>query len=132
MLAQHKASKIVKEYDEEGNPSGLTFAIRNKQGELPIKLPCDVNAVLEVFEAQVDDKKLPRKYAEGEWARKQAARTGWRNLQDWIKAQLALLETGMVRMEQIFLPYMLNLKEGKTMFELFEERNFKMLPEGRE
>ena len=40
--------------------------------------------------------------------RQQAVRTSWRVLKDWVEAQMALLETGMVTMDEIFLPYMLS------------------------
>ena len=40
--------------------------------------------------------------------RQQAIRTSWRTLKDWVEAQMALLETGMVTMDEIFLPYMLS------------------------
>ena len=36
--------------------------------------------------------------------RQQAIRTSWRILKDWVEAQMALLETGMVTMDEIFLP----------------------------
>ena len=39
--------------------------------------------------------------------KEQARRVAWRILKDWIEAQIALLESGMVEMEEIFLPYML-------------------------
>jgi hypothetical protein len=42
--------------------------------------------------------------------------------------QMALLETEMVRLEEIFLPYFVD-PTGKTFFEAVEERGF-LLPEG--
>ena len=39
---------------------------------------------------------------------------------------MAILETEMVKMEQIFLPYML-AKDGKTLSEHFEENSLKLL-----
>ena len=32
----------------------------------------------------------------------------WRILKDWVEAQMALLETGMVTMDESFLPYMVS------------------------
>ena len=53
----------------------------------------------------------------------QAYRVAWRNILDWVQAQMALLEIGMAKMEEIFLPYMLDRK-GRTFFERMEQRGF--------
>lgn len=53
----------------------------------------------------------------------QAARVGWRILKDWIEAQLALIETGMVTIEQVFLPYVQNDK-GQTLYEAIADKKF--------
>ena len=50
----------------------------------------------------------------------QANRVAWRIIKDWIDAQMAVLETEMVEMEEIFLPYVLN-KQGQTLYEAFKE-----------
>jgi hypothetical protein len=42
---------------------------------------------------------------------------------------MAMLDTEMVKLEEIFLPYM--TKDGQTYFELLEDRGF-MLPSGAE
>jgi hypothetical protein len=40
-----------------------------------------------------------------------------------VQAQIALLEIGMAKMEEVFLPYMLD-REGRTLFERMEQRGF--------
>lgn len=62
--------------------------------------------------------------------REQAARVGWRILKDWTEAQVALIETGMVKVEEVFLPYLLVNKE-QTLFQRMQESYF-LLPEGNE
>ncbi len=49
--------------------------------------------------------------------RDMATRVAWRILKDWVRAQMAILETEMVSVEQIFLPYM-EAKDGRTVYEL--------------
>jgi hypothetical protein len=61
--------------------------------------------------------------------KKQAYVTAWANIRDWISAQIAMIETGMVKPEEVFLPYMLN-HEGLTLFESMEKRQF-LLEEAR-
>ena len=56
----------------------------------------------------------------------QATRVGWRIIKDWLEAQLALFFLQMVKIEEIFLPYMYNDKTGQTMFQMLEKRDFKL------
>jgi hypothetical protein len=53
----------------------------------------------------------------------QAYRVAWRNILDWVQAQMALLEIGMVEMEEVFLPYMLD-RQGVPYLERMEQRGF--------
>ncbi len=63
--------------------------------------------------------KVPRRYI----TQTQAVRVAWRILKDWVAAQMAILETEMVKMEQIFLPYVIT-KNGKTLYEVMVDRHF--------
>ena len=56
----------------------------------------------------------------------QAKRIAWRQILRWVEAQLALVETGMVKIQEVFIPYML-MDKGKTLYEKLEETQFKML-----
>lgn len=58
----------------------------------------------------------------------QAHRTAWRIVKEWVVAQMALIETGMVDMEEVFLPYM--LIGNRTVYEVLSEGNFRALPSG--
>ena len=58
----------------------------------------------------------------------QARRTAWRILKDWIQAQMALLETNMVEMEEIFPPYMLSGEQ--TLYQALRANHFRALPSG--
>jgi hypothetical protein len=66
-----------------------------------------------------------RKFEERD--REQAERVGWRQLKRWLEAQLALVETEMVEMREVFAPYLL-AEDGRTLFECLEESRFKALP----
>ena len=52
----------------------------------------------------------------------------WRIVKDWVEAQMALLATGMVELEEIFLPYMLS--GDRTLYQVLTERGFRALPSG--
>jgi hypothetical protein len=46
----------------------------------------------------------------------EAYRVAWANIKDWVEAQMALYETEMVDMPQIFLPFAVDSK-GETLYD---------------
>jgi len=48
----------------------------------------------------------------------QAERVAWRIMKDWLEAQLAIIATEMVTLDQVFLPYMQG-DDGRTVYELY-------------
>lgn len=109
ILVKHGAKKIMQEYDSDGRIVALSFSIDTPTGTRYIKLPANTEAVFSVLKKQ----KVKCDYA-------QAERVAWRILKDWIEAQMAILESEMVQMEEIFLPYMLN-SQGQTLFECYQK-----------
>ena len=107
ILAQHKAKAILTEFNNQGEIIALSFKIDTSRGELGIKLPANVEAVYQILEIQ------KRKNS------KIKAMVAWRIIKDWVEAQMAILETQMVEMEEIFLPYMIN-NNGQTLYESFK------------
>ena len=56
----------------------------------------------------------------------QANRTVCRIIKEWILAQMALIDTEMVTVEEVFLPYMLTGKQ--TLYQALSNGDLKMLP----
>ena len=110
-LAKHGAKKIMLEYDSDGETEAISFIVLTPCGERGFCLPARVEAVYEVLQKQ----KVKCDLA-------QAKRVAWRILKDWVEAQMAILESGMVEMEQIFLPYMTN-RMGQSVYQLYKEQN---------
>ncbi len=116
ILQKHGATAVVKEF-AGGSITSLFFKVATPTGTLGIRLPIDPDAVLRVLYKQYQQGKVPFRLTHD---RPQAERIAWRILKDWIEAQMALLETEMVKLEQIFLPYvMVNAKQ--TLFQKFQE-----------
>lgn len=105
-LAAHGAEKIMIDY-EGGHPKGISFILQTGMGRQGFILPACVEGTLRVFETQ-------RVKADKE----QAERTAWRNVRDWVLAQIALVESCDIPMEQPFLPYLAD-RNGQTLFEAF-------------
>lgn len=107
VLVKHGARKIMQEFDLDGRVNALSFMVDTPVGQRGFVLPAHVGAVQKVLESQhvkVD--------------RNQAERVAWRILKDWVQAQMAILESGMAELDEVFLPYMAD-NSGLTMFERY-------------
>lgn len=122
-LVAHGAKSILTGYGEDGTIEALAFKVLGPQGEVAIRLPIDPDAVLRVLTKQNRLGRVPRRYL----THAQAVRVAWRIVKDWVEAQMAILETEMVKMEQIFLPYVIT-DSGKTLYEAMTDRHFKLGP----
>lgn len=112
-LVKHGAKKIMQDYDDAGRIAALVFAIDTPTGMRGYRLPANVDAVHAVLAKQ-----------KVKCDREQAERVAWRIVKDWIEAQMAILESEMVQMEEIFLPYMVD-GSGQTLFQAY--RNNQLL-----
>ncbi len=123
-LGTHGAKHISFEYGDDGKVQGLAFTIKVNDRFIPIKLPARVEKAQAVLKKQWEDGVISHKRGkENTYGNEQAYRVAWRNILDWVLAQMALLEIGMAKMEEVFLPYMQD-HEGVTFFEHMEQRGF--------
>lgn len=123
ILAGHGAKSIKTDYSNDGQVEALSFLVLTPHGEVGIRLPIEPDAVLKVLTEQNRLGRVPRRYIN----RAQAVRVAWRIVKDWVAAQMAILETEMVKMEQIFLPYVIT-QGGQTLYEVMIERHFQLGP----
>jgi len=129
MLAQAKAKAILQEFDGAANVTAISFRKETQFGEQSFRLPIDVQAVHQLLKNQWQQRKVPRALANDSY---HARRVAWRIVRNWIEAQLALIEIGMVKVEQVFLPYMQN-PAGQTVYEVMQESRFQFaLPQHAE
>jgi len=133
-LVAHGASTILLNYGADRQPESLSFIITTPRGDVPFRLPANVERVKAVLLKQLSSstyRQWDSVYQE-ERRRKvgeQASRVAWRIIKDWVDAQLAIIETEMVTIEQVFLPYM-QVQSGQTLYEAMVDRGF-YLPEGK-
>lgn len=111
MLVKHGARSILKDYDSDGRVVAVSFQINTPVGIQTVRLPANVEAVQKVLAKQ----KVKCDY-------EQAERVAWRIVKDWVEAQMAILESEMVTMDEIFLPYMIADVGGNTMYQLFTSK----------
>lgn len=116
LVATKGATKIQVDY-LHGQVEGLSFCFMVGEQEVPFRLPCRWQSVVALLRRS---NRNPRKGDTYEtWGR----RVAWRQLLRWVEAQLALIETGMVKTEEVFLPYAIMMGQ-KTVFEMFAEKQF--------
>ena len=109
-LAAHGARKVMFDYDDAGEISAICFSIITPEGERGIKLPANVDAAWKVLQNQ-----------HVKCDREQAARVAWRIIKDWVDSQMAILETEMVQMDEVFLPYMIGDRAGTTLYQMYQK-----------
>jgi hypothetical protein len=121
ILVKHGASAINQEYNGSGEVTALSFALTLNNQRLSFRLPIDWKATLQVMK----EDGTPRSYLTPEHAQ----RVSWRIIKDWVEVQLALAETKMVTIPQVFLPYAVRA-DGKTLYQVVAENPALLLGEG--
>ena len=111
VLVASGARQIASDYDQQGKISALRFVIEVQGHQLAFALPVRSEALVRRLRGD----------------KAQAERTAWRQLLRWTEAQMALIDVGMVRAEEVYAPYLLQAS-GKTLFETLMGSRFKLLP----
>src|SRR5262245_53582384 len=109
LLVKAGAKRVMVEYDARKMPATLVFELH----EETYQLPCRSAAIDKLLR---DDTSLKRGLRNEE----QALRVGWRIVKTWLMAQLAIIEAGMVSLDEVMLPYAL-VRPGKTMYQVYRE-----------
>lgn len=109
ILVKGGARQIMSVFDDDGQVSALSFSVMTQLGMRGFTLPVDWLPVLSILNK---DPRVPGHKKNNEHARNVA----WRIMKDWIEAQMALVETGMVTFDQVMLPYMRSV-EGATFYD---------------
>lgn len=110
ILAKAGAASVVTMYGAGGVPSGVAFRVPTSYGLRDFSLPVHAERVEAVMKRQ----RIEGRYKTPE----QAARVAWRIVKDWLEAQLAIIETEMVTLDQVMLAYMQG-DDGATVYELY-------------
>ena len=132
-LVDHGATSMIIDYGPDKEPVSLSFIVPTSQGNLPFRLPAKAEEVEKILLGM--RRRVPETWHYDydrvmDKIRKQAARVAWRIIRDWIDAQLAIIETEMVTIDQVFLPYMLMDGGSHTLYETLVDRGF-LLKEGQ-
>lgn len=131
LLVKKGARQISIDYDDAGQATGLHFALVIEKFPLPFFYSINVRAdhIFSILNARRrNSSNQYRGPAYDAKDREQAKRIAWRQIYAWIQAQLALVDTGIARTEQVFFPFMkLEKDAAQTVFEYFETTGLKQL-----
>ena len=100
--------------------TGLKWRMETPNGTMGFSLPINTDAVFEILTRDRVMKTNPGARMQ------QANRAAWRIIREWILAQMALIETEMVTVEEVFLPYMLTGRQ--TLYQALSNGDLEMLP----
>lgn len=128
LLAKAGASGVAMQY-ERGEPIALAFTAPTPFGMREFTVPANWESVRAVLQKQ--------RVAPALQTVEQAKRVAWRIVKDWVAAQLAIIETEMVTIDQVMLPYMrTDDPEGGaapvTVFEAYQRNQRLMIENGRD
>lgn len=123
LLSTHGATKIMYDYaaDGSGRLEAITFALTVNQQSVGFRMLAMTDNVYKIMFGGQD--RYGREKEVTTAKQDQAYRTAWANIRDWIDAQMALIDTQQVKLEQVFLPFAV-MKDGKTLFEQVEKKGF--------
>lgn len=119
LLGRYGASGIQIMY-EKMEISAVTFAVEVDGRNIHFVLPCRWTAVHTVI---VNRMRKVRESRKDEYVL-QSKRVAWRQILRWVEAQLAMVETDMVRLEEVFMPYLVVGKGGLTLFDKMSNDKF--------
>lgn len=144
VLIKCGVSGIAKEYTgSDGDIAAITFQIKlDGQRPITIRLPADKSAALQALwlDYADGDKLTPdgtsihwnsrKKKVKDDFA-KQAERTAWKLMQDWVEVQLSLIQMKQADFVQVFLPYVWDGQQ--TFYQTIKDGGYRaMLPEKSE
>ena len=119
LLGQYGASAILIEY-QNGEVSGVSYRFKVGETEIPFRLPCRWNSIFTLLQRERKARALKHEKDDME----KSKRVAWRQILRWLEAQLALVDTGMVKTEEVFLAY-IQVSPKETLFEKFKKSGWK-------
>ncbi len=122
-LSRAGAEAVMIEYDQNREVSAISFRMSISDKPVHFRLPCRWEAIYQIMPHR-------SKWSEGkppdQLDKEQARRVAMRQVLRWVESQMAMISTEMVKVQEVFLPYMVNSK-GKTFYELMEAGGFAAL-----
>ncbi len=117
MLVRAGALEVALRYTN-GVSVGLAFIAPTQYGPQQFVLPVDVDAVRSVL---LRNKPRTAKASSKAYSVEQAERVAWRVARSWLEAQLAMIQIGLAKIDQIMLPYLM-VSPDKTLYAAYQDQ----------
>ena len=114
LLAGKAVSSISLDY-QDSKVVAITFVIKVADSMVPFRLQPNIEKLYQ--RPEIRRQGMP-----------QAERVGWRIVLRWAEAQIALVESNLADMAQVFLPYAMRGEE--SLWQAFQTSNVKQLTDG--
>ena len=124
LLGQCGCCEVMTIFDKQRQVSAVCFQIMFLEKMVPFRLPCRWEAI---YGRLLKRRKNMMRKGAPEKLQEQAKRVAWRQILRWVQAQLALVDTDMVKVHEIFLPYVQTNISGETLFQKIENKGFQAL-----
>lgn len=128
LLVKHGVERLMIEY-ADGRPSGISFVAKTEWGEQGFRLPVNVDAMHALLKAEKRAGRLPSISVPQANDRAHAERVAWRVVAEWLKAQMTLIASRMVSLDQVMLPYLVQ-GDGRMLYVTYREKAMKELTQG--
>ncbi len=121
LLAEAGADAVHVQYQDK-RPAGLGFRLNTPHGVRDFMLPVNIDGVAVMIQIMLvtDKPHVSRSELDRLATKAHAADVGWRVLRDWLEAQLAIIAAGMVRLEEVMMPYM-EVAPGRSLWTAYLE-----------
>ena len=96
LRGKRKAKEVLRRYTD-GLRSALIVSIEIGGETVRDSLPCRWQAIHKILQREARESRHKTE--------SHAVNVGWRVIKDWIEAQLALIDTGMLDIGEVVLPY---------------------------
>lgn len=130
VLVSSGARKIQMEYGDGGKIVGMSFEFQIPGIPHPYiyKMPVRTETIYKELAARrqgyLDNTTKAR-------LQQKAERVAWRQLFRWTQVQMAMVDMGMAKTAEVFMPYM-QADGGQSLFQLFEAQQLKQLEAPKE
>jgi hypothetical protein len=122
-LVEAGAHDINKKY-EGTELKAISFLMTIEAKTVPFKLPARINSVRKVL---WDNVKRPATGTK-ERIKKQAERTAWRIVQEWVDIQLTMIKLDQAEFLELFLPHVYDYHKDQSFFHTLKSNKYKSLP----
>jgi hypothetical protein len=124
ILGESGCTAVMTEYESK-EIKYVCFQVVFLDKTVPFRLPCRWNAIYQIFLNRKKNMTHDEKIQES--MKEQAKRVAWRQILRWVEAQMALVDTDMVKIQEVFLPYAQCGPKGETLYQQIENKGFMQL-----